>query len=102
VDEITDRLMKILFEPVGEREAAAQNLLASEAERGPHGGGGMRLIDFFGVHPLAQGLGGGSGGMAALADRWLRAVLAAWREMVRTWYPLRVQQLVRQRKDDLL
>lgn len=100
VDEITDRLMSILFDPVGARAAAAESLLASEAERGPHAGGGLRLIDFFAVHPLSAGLGGGN--LAALTDRWLRAVLAAWRELVTLYYPARVQQLLRAGKDELI
>lgn len=39
---------------------------------------------------------------APAVDRWLRAVLAAWRELVRTQYPARVREELLALKGDLL
>lgn len=90
-DQITDGLMAILFggRRSWERELASQELLKTEAEAGPHLGGGLRLVDYFAAHPLTRDDGGAV--MKAKIEEWLLAVLAAWKTMMAAQYPERLR-----------
>jgi len=70
-----------------DRATAAANLLKDEDDPGKHDK--SRLVPFFARHAATGGMSDAE--LATLADEWLRAVLAAWRVMVRRELPRKIK-----------